>query len=94
MEVRWSKEGWEDYLYWQQANRETLKKINEIIRDIARNPLIGLGKPEPLRGELSGWWSRRISSEHRLVYQVRGKPNEQFVHIMMCRFHYGRKPKN
>ena len=94
MEVRWSKEGWEDYLYWQEADHNTLKKINEFVRDISRNPFSGPGKPESLRGELSGWWSRRISSEHRLVYQVRGKADDQFVLNMMCRFHYGRKPKN
>ena len=94
MEIRWSKEGWEDYLYWHDTNLEIVRKINHLVRDIRRSPFTGLGKPEPLRGELSGWWSRRISSEHRLVYQVRGKQSEQFLLIMMCRFHYERKPIN
>jgi toxin YoeB len=91
MEIRWSRDGWEDYLYWQETNINSLRKINEMIREISRNPFRGIGKPEPLRGELAGWWSRRISGEHRIVFQVRGKGEEQFIFIMMCRFHYGKK---
>ena len=91
MQIRWSREGWDDYLFWQGADREMLRKINELIADIIRDPFRGRGKPEPLKGELSGWWSRRIGAEHRLVYQVRGKEEEKFVLIIMCRFHYGKK---
>lgn len=94
MELRWSSEGWEDYLYWQEADTSILRKINELIKEVQRNPFKGTGKPEPLRGELAGWWSRRITGEHRLIYQVRGKGGGQFVFIMMCRFHYGKKAIN
>ena len=94
MDLRWSRDGWGDYLYWQEADTSMLRKTNELIKEIARAPFKGSGKPEPLRGELAGWWSRRITSEHRLVYQVRGKGDEQFIFIMMCRIHYGKKKIN
>lgn len=81
----WLPGGWEDYLYWQQQDRKTLKRINELIRDTMRTPFSGIGKPEPLKGNLSGWWSRRITQEHRLVYRVESKV---VVVIMQCRFHY------
>jgi len=75
---------WEDYLYWQKENKAVVKKINQLIRDIQRSPFDGLGKPEPLRHELSGAWSRRITQEHRLVYLV----EDDTVTILQCRFHY------
>ena len=75
---------WEDYLYWQKENKTVVKKINQLIRDIQRSPFDGLGKPEPLKHELSGAWSRRITQEHRLVYLVEGNT----VTILQCRFHY------
>ncbi len=84
MRLMWLPGGWEDYLYWQQQDRKTLKRINELIRDTLRTPFSGIGKPEPLKGNLSGWWSRRISQEHRLVYRVEGK----MLVILQCRFHY------
>jgi toxin YoeB len=62
--------GWEDYLFWQSADRRVLRRINELIKDTVRHPEEGLGKPEPLRGDLRGWWSRRITDEHRMVYRV------------------------
>jgi toxin YoeB len=62
----WSEKSWDDYLYWQKQNKNLLKKINLLIRDIERNPYEGLGKPEPLKGNLSGWWSRRIDDTHRI----------------------------
>jgi toxin YoeB len=75
---------WEDYLYWQKTNRKTLKRINELIRAIQRDPFNGIGKPEPLRGNWSGFWSRRIDREHRLVYSVA----KDKLLIAQCRFHY------
>jgi toxin YoeB len=76
--------GWEEYLYWQGSDRKGLARLNEVIRDTLRNPFSGIGKPEPLRGNLKGWWSRRITQEHRLVYRVDG----EILVIMQCRFHY------
>ena len=79
--------GWEDYLYWQVEDRRTLKKINGIINDIARNGNEGMGKPEPLRGNLSGYWSRRINAKERLVYRI----DENNIYILACWYHYGDK---
>ena len=64
-------ESWEDYLYWQKTDKKKLKRVNELLKDIARNPFDGIGKPEPLRYKYSGYWSRRIDDEHRLIYQVK-----------------------
>lgn len=75
---------WEDYLYWQLVDRKVLKKINELIKDIERNGNEGLGKPEPLRHELNGYWSRRITPEHRLIYKV----DEENIYVVQCRGHY------
>ncbi len=88
MRLLWSPEAWEDYLYWQASDKAVLDKINALLRDIRRTPFKGLGKPEPLRGNLSGWWSRRISGDHRLVYRVEGKGYERRVEIAQCRYHY------
>lgn len=84
MRLMWLPGGWADYLYWQETDRKIVQKINELIRDTSRNPFTGIGKPEPLKGDLKGWWSRRITQEHRLVYRVEG----QVFIIMQCRFHY------
>jgi len=70
MTVSFTSAGWEDYLFWQANDSTTLRKINELIRDTKRDPFRGIGKPEPLSGNLKGWWSRRIIREHRLVYKV------------------------
>ncbi len=75
---------WEDYLSWMEGDRKSLRKINDLIRDIQRSPFEGLGKPEALRFELSGSWLRRIDQEHRLVYRVEGDD----LHILACRYHY------
>ena len=75
---------WEQYLYWQQTDKKMLEKINELIKDCLRNHFKGLGKPEPLKGNLKGFWSRRINDEHRLVYKIE---NNQ-LQIVQCRFHY------
>lgn len=78
MKILWVPKAREDYLYWQQNDPKTLEKINALIKDIERSPFQGLGKPEPLKGPLSGWWSRRITHEHRLVYRVRGQSDGKF----------------
>jgi len=77
-------ESWEDYLYWQKTNLKIAMKINVLLKDIARNPSSGLGKPEPLKYKYKGFWSRRIDGEHRLIYQVKGDE----ILIAKCRFHY------
>ena len=77
-------ESWEDYLYWQKTDKKKLKRINDLIKEISRHPFEGIGKPEPLKYKYSGFWSRRIDDEHRLIYQV--KDDEIF--IAKCRFHY------
>lgn len=76
--------GWDDYVYWQSADKQMLRKINQLIRDIQRDPFDGVGKPEALKNELSGFWSRRISSEHRLVYRV----EDGELVVAQCRGHY------
>jgi toxin YoeB len=86
MRLLWSGEAWDDYLYWQQTDQKVLQAINDLIKDIRRDPFKGLGKPEPLKHNLSGWWSRRITREHRLVYRVSGQ-NAEFVEIIQCRYH-------
>jgi toxin YoeB len=84
--ITFSDDGWEDYFYWQAEDRKILKRINQLIEDISRNGNEGIGKPEPLRHEWAGWWSRRITQEHRLVYRAVGDS----VEIAVCRFHYGK----
>ncbi len=84
MRLIWSETSWEDYLYWQSHDKKVLKKVNTLIKDIKREPFDGLGKPEPLRYELAGCLSRRITDEHRLVYEV----EEESIYIVSCRFHY------
>ena len=84
MRLIWSEKSWEDYLYWQQTDKQVLKKINTLIKDIQREPFSGIGKPEPLKHQYSGFWSRRITDEHRLVYEI----SENTIGIAACRFHY------
>jgi toxin YoeB len=80
----WTSAAWEDYLYWQGQDRKTLKRINALIQDAMRQPFEGIGKPEPLRENLSGFWSRRIDDTHRLVYTV----EKSDLAIVACRYHY------
>ena len=80
----WSDEAWEDYLDWQMQDKKTLRRINILIKDAERNPYTGLGKPEPLRGDLSGFWSRRIDEKNRLVYRF----SSDFLEIASCKGHY------
>lgn len=84
MKIIFLDSAWEDYLYWQQQDKKTLKKINLLIKDAQRTPFEGLGKPEPLKHHLSGWWSRRIDLEHRLIYKLEANS----IFIMQCRYHY------
>ena len=84
MNLIFSDKAWEEYMYWQNTDKQILKKINQLIKDIKREPFEGVGKPEPLKYELSGFWSRRISDEHRLIYEV----SESYISIVSCRFHY------
>jgi toxin YoeB len=80
----WTAEAWADYLYWQDQDRKTLKRINKLILVALRNPFAGIGKPEPLKGNLSGFWSRRIDHMNRLVYAV----DDDVLTILSCRYHY------
>lgn len=82
--VVWTLAAWEDYIYWQTQDRKTLKRINGLIQDTLRSPFSGIGKPEPLKENLSGFWSRRIDNTHRLVYTVQGGD----LAIIACRYHY------
>ena len=84
MRIVFTDVSWEDYIYWQKNDKQKVKRINELIRDIARNPFDGIGKPEALRFNYTGFWSRRIDEEHRLVYRV----VESEIQILKCRFHY------
>ena len=84
MKLIFVDESWEDYLYWQKTDRKILERINSLVKDISRNPYSGLGKPEPLKYKYQGFWSRRITEEHRLIYRV----VEDEIHIAKGRFHY------
>ncbi|MGR3659900.1 MAG: Txe/YoeB family addiction module toxin [Paracoccaceae bacterium] len=84
MKLVFAEQAWEDYLFWQKTDRKTLVKLNGLIKEITRSPFDGVGKPEPLKGDLSGWWSRRINREHRIVYRVDGDR----LLIAQCRFGY------
>lgn len=84
MLLMWAEHAWDDYLYWQQSDKKKLKRINELIKDIKRSPFEGLGDPEPLKHNWSGYWSRRIDKEHRLVYKV----DDSGLSIAQCRYHY------
>jgi toxin YoeB len=82
--VMWTAEAWEDYVYWQGQDRKTLRRINQLIKDAQRTPFEGIGKPEPLKANLTGFWSRRIDDTNRLVYEIAGTQ----INIVACRYHY------
>ncbi len=84
MKLVFHERAWEDYLHWQSTDRKVLERLNGLIKECRRTPFAGTGKPEPLRGALSGWWSRRITIEHRLIY----RPAEAALLIAQCRYHY------
>ena len=84
MKLYWSKNGWSDYLYWKENDMKIIKRINRIIKEILINPFTGIGNPEPLKHKLQGYWSRRISREHRIIYIVKGEK----IIISACKNHY------
>ena len=84
MELVWQTNAWEDYLYWQKTDTKILSRINELIKDCLRSPFKGVGKPEPLKGNYAGCWSRRINDEHRLVYTI----TNEYIIVVSCRSHY------
>jgi len=84
MKKTWSDEAWDEYVEWQRDDKKALNKINELLKDIDRHPFEGLGKPEPLKHELTGYWSRHINDEHRLVYQIQSGS----MYIARCKYHY------
>ena len=84
MRLLWEDRAWDDYLYWQEQDKKTLKRVNKLIKYIQREPFDGIGKPEPLKDNLTGWWSRRIDEVNRIVYYVQN----DIVHIVACKGHY------
>ena len=82
--ILFTEHAWEEYIYWQTQDKRTLRRINQLLRDIQRDPFDGIGKPEPLRGELSGFWSRRIVECNRIVYRVK----DDIVELLQCKGHY------
>ena len=84
MHLLWTSEAWEEYLHWQAHDKQTLKRINSLLKAILRTPFSGIGKPEPLKGDLAGWWSRRIDSANRIIYRVR----DNAIEITQCGGHY------
>lgn len=88
MRLVFASQAWEDYLHWQAEDHKVLVRINTLLKEITRDPFRGTGKPEPLSGNLSGWWSRRITGEHRLVYRVIGKGETQALEVAQVRYHY------
>lgn len=83
-QLAWTDEAWSDYVYWQSQDKKTLKRINKLINDSKRSPFEGIGKPEPLKENLSGFWSRRIDETNRLVYAV----SDSYLTVISCRYHY------
>lgn len=84
MILSWTEDAWSDYEYWQKTSKEKVRQINKLIQAIKREPFEGIGRPEPLKHDLAGYWSRRIDQEHRLVYEVQ----DTAIVIVQCRFHY------
>jgi toxin YoeB len=84
MKILFLDQAWDDYLYWQKQDKKILKKLNQLLKEIDRTPFDGIGSPEPLKHSLAGYWSRRISLEHRLVYRV----EENKIIVLQCRYHY------
>lgn len=91
MKLVFAEQTWQGYLFWQANDPNGLQRVNDLIKECMRNPFQGTGKPEPLKGDLKGWWSRRITLTDRLVYRVSGKGDAQQLEIAQCRFHYDRQ---
>lgn len=88
MNLLFTERAWEDYLYWQSHDPKVLEKVRSLLKDVKCSPFQGLGKPEPLKASLAGWWSRRITGEHRLVYRIIGKDDDRRIEVVQCRYHY------
>jgi toxin YoeB len=88
VKIVFSDDGWEDYQHWVASDPKTLARLNGLMEECRRSPFRGTGKPEPLKQDLKGWWSRRIKAEDRLVYRVTGKDGDQMLEIIQCRLHY------
>lgn len=88
MKITFSSRAWDEYLHWQANDQKVLGRLNALLEECRRHPFRGTGKPEPLGGNLQGWWSRRIDREHRLVYRVTGKSEAQALELAQCRYHY------
>ena len=84
MKIIWFEEAWEDYVFWQTQDKKTIKRLNQLLQDVTRNTYTGIGKPEPLKGEFSGFWSRRIDGVNRLVYRI----NNGILEVLSCKGHY------
>ncbi|HTI17372.1 MAG TPA: Txe/YoeB family addiction module toxin [Trinickia sp.] len=84
LNIMWTAEAWDDYVYWQGQDKKTLRRINQLVKDVQRAPFEGIGKPEPLKANLTGLWSRRIDDTNRLVYEITGTQ----INIVSCRYHY------
>lgn len=84
LSLSFSSQAWEEYLYWQKQDKKTLKRINQLLQDIQRNAFVGIGKPEPLKGDFSGYWSRRIDDVNRIVYRV----SDDVIEVLQCKGHY------
>ena len=88
MKIAFSSRAWDEYLHWQAEDEKILARVNALLKECMRDPFRGTGKPEPLGGTLSGWWSRRIDREHRLVYRVSGKGGVEALEVAQCRYRY------
>ena len=88
MKVAFDQEAWDDYVHWQENEPAMVHKLNLLIAECRRSPFKGVGKPEPLKHEFKGWWSRRITREHRMIYRVTGAGADQSLEIIQCRYHY------
>ena len=84
MKIIWFEEAWKDYIFWQTQDKKTIKRLNQLLQDVTRNAYTGIGKPEPLKGEFSGFWSRRIDGVNRLVYRI----NNGILEVLSCKGHY------
>jgi toxin YoeB len=91
MDIRFTRKGFESYVYWADQDPKIFARITALIQMTARSPFAGIGKPEPLKNEYKGWWSRRIDGEHRLIYRVTGSGDQQVLEIIACRFHYNER---
>ncbi len=88
MKITFASRVWNEYLFWQDEDARMLQRVNALLKECMRDPFRGTGKPEPLGQNMSGWWSRRINREHRLVYRVTGKGETQALEVAQCRYHY------